>query len=101
MLLTPGHAAYPAGHATQCHFAVAVLKTLRGITAGDDWDVELTRLADRIGENRVVAGLHYLEDIKVGAALGKTLAVYFDQQRNVAHSAMNWLWTAAAAENAY
>jgi hypothetical protein len=98
MLLTPSHGSYPAGHSTQAHFAAEVLKKVIGIPVGSEKETVLTNLADRIGENRVVAGVHFQDDIDQGAVLGARLAKYFIHKSTVANSALNWLWTEATGE---
>jgi membrane-associated phospholipid phosphatase len=112
VLLTPGHGAYPAGHATQAHFAAEVLKQLLGIAGAQDDRVEqLDRLAARIAENRVVAGLHFKEDIDAGRTLGEALAGYFCDRCELPaatqntpapapgdETAVQWLWQRAKEE---
>src|SRR5690606_185274 len=76
VLMTPGHGAYPAGHSTQMHLVRLLLVDAwkLGGTAGD-WRAEaatqLERLANRIAENRVVAGLHYEADNEAGKLLAQ------------------------------
>jgi hypothetical protein len=127
VLPTPGHGSYPAGHSTQCHFVAAVLKTLLSeaadrkrkptlddVLAGPckytrklsevspalgDVSRQLDVLADRIAYNRVVAGLHYVEDNRGGVTLGTALAAYFLQRvRDGRHAALAWLWERALDE---
>jgi hypothetical protein len=107
VLLTPGHGAYPAGHATQCYFAARVLTKLVGdATAGEDyWGIagndlpgQLDRLAARIAHNRVVAGLHYPEDNVAGMNLGIGLAAYLLDRAQDNNSALYWLLDRARAE---
>ena len=121
VLVTPGHGSYPAGHAVQCHFVAAVLKQLltdaEKINVGPDagnppaatapnngnghmaeTGEELIALADRIGMNRVIAGLHYVDDLKQGRRLGERLADYFVFKTKTKGSALNWLWTKATNE---
>lgn len=98
VLLTPGHGSYPAGHATQCHFMAAVLKKLTNATASSEVADQLDKLATRIAENRVVAGLHYPEDNDVGELLGKQLAEHFIFRATDAGSAVEWVWGKAKAE---
>jgi len=87
MLLTPGYAAYPSGHATEAHFVAELIPLLAGDHAHpnseskhanrkDGIAVQLNRLAFRIAENRVVAGLHYPVDSIAGQVLGVMLARY-------------------------
>jgi membrane-associated phospholipid phosphatase len=104
VILTPGYTAYPSGHATEAYLAAELLaqlgdrvtrslETERGRT-GDParkTDLEqaiatrksrqglraqLNRLAYRVAENRVVAGLHYPIDALPGQVLGIVLARY-------------------------
>jgi hypothetical protein len=104
VLLTPGHGAYPAGHATQNFFVVHVLKKLLKVAAGDDLATQLTRLAQRIADNRVVAGLHFPDDNAAGKTLGNALGAYFcakcDAQgvQPADYSALQWLWEQASGE---
>jgi len=99
MLPTPGHGSYPAGHATQCHFAVAVLQELlKGKLVSADMGTQLELLADRIAENRIIAGLHYRPDNCAGKKLGKELAKHFLRRKEDPGSALNWLWTKASME---
>jgi membrane-associated phospholipid phosphatase len=96
LILTPGHASYPAGHATETHLVSTVFAALlRSILPGDQPKDEndkphddnspecnyvnrkenvLFKLAARISENRIYAGLHYPEDNAVGKQLGISLA---------------------------
>src|SRR5262249_44936112 len=105
VLLTPSHGSYPAGHSVQSHFVAAVLKTLVGAAANSDADVQLSRLALRIADNRVIAGVHYPEDIDAGKPLGEALSRYVQFMAGYPASmgappalAVNWLWKQAWAE---
>ena len=94
IIQTPGHSAYPSGHATEAFAFATVLAALRlsrdpaaqkagiitallgklttaleGATAADP-DQMLFRLASRIADNRTVAGVHYPVDSAHGALLG-------------------------------
>lgn len=75
MLLTPGHASLPSGHATEAFMAAMLLIALQSAPASRC--EQLRRLAFRIAENRVVAGLHFPVDSIAGQALGETLASWF------------------------
>ena len=98
MLATPGHSSYPAGHAAQCHLLKGVLVNLLGIGATSERYGQLDRLADRIADNRIVAGLHYPIDNEQGRFLGTRLAEFFIAQSAVANSPLAWLWKQARNE---
>jgi PAP2 superfamily len=97
---TPGHSAYPSGHATEAFATATLLAALKLTGTGID-DAKLVdgvlnrlsratetapvtdpvillyRLAARIADNRTVAGVHYPVDSAHGALLGlsTTLAI--------------------------
>jgi hypothetical protein len=99
--MTPGHGSYPAGHAVQAHLQKHLLARLLGLgSSAREQEVyqQLDALAKRIGENRVVAGLHYDADIQAGEALAKPLGDYLFR-RAVTGSALGWLWDEAAKES--
>jgi len=88
MVLTPGYSAYPSGHATEAYFAAELLAALHEVAnniAGVDpakpvassLRGQLKRLAYRVAENRVVAGLHFPVDSLAGQLLGGAMARYF------------------------
>jgi membrane-associated phospholipid phosphatase len=93
MIETPGHSAYPSGHATEAFATATLLAALRLTGAGiadaalidtllarlspaaeaapvTDQVILLFRLAARIADNRTVAGVHYPVDSAHGALLG-------------------------------
>lgn len=101
LLLTPNHASYPAGHSCQSFILSTVLQNLIGNRLGLELANQLNLLAYRIGENRVVAGVHYMEDIRVGEQLGKDLAAHFIALATPIGppmTALEWLWSNAQAE---
>jgi len=104
MLLTPGHGAYPMGHATQCYFLATVLKdnALAGTERGAETGKQLDALAYRVSENRVVAGVHYVADLAAGQTLGVALGNFFlgKAKANVGAptTPLEWLWEQAIAE---
>ncbi|KUF11313.1 phosphoesterase [Pseudoponticoccus marisrubri] len=79
VIQTPGHGAWPSGHATEA-FATATLLTRLFYNRGFDpvaeihGENELYRHAARIAMNRTVAGVHFPTDSMAGAVLGITLA---------------------------
>lgn len=80
MIPVPGHAAFPSGHATGAHLFVEVMKALlssNGRKPPSQMVDQLGRMAARIAENRVVAGVHYSIDGEAGKLLGRLLGRYF------------------------
>ena len=79
MITTPGHGAFPSGHATQVHAVAYVLKKLlNNLDPGYPMVIEqLDRQAARIATNRVVAGVHFPVDSMAGRMLGVALGEYF------------------------
>ncbi|MBA4261751.1 MAG: phosphoesterase [Comamonadaceae bacterium] len=84
MIATPGHGAYPSGHATEAFIAATLLNALlRAARPGkkhkdgnDATAVQLQRQAYRIAVNRTVAGVHYPVDSAVGRVLGTLLGEF-------------------------
>lgn len=77
-LYTPGHPAYPAGHAAQCHVSVLLLEAALKRMNQVPHDLprlldEMLRAAERVAENRVVAGIHFPSD----TVAGKDLALQY------------------------
>ncbi|MBV7394772.1 phosphatase PAP2 family protein [Mameliella alba] len=79
LIQTPGHGAWPSGHATEAFACATLLSRLfmnaavdpvQQITAGS----ELYRHAERIAMNRTVAGVHFPTDSMAGAVLGVSVA---------------------------
>lgn len=67
----PGHASYPAGHALIAHLTARVLIEITTPNGGSSpYKKTLIKLADQIGFNRVIAGLHFRSDIEQGAKAG-------------------------------
>lgn len=80
MIDPPVTPSFPAGHAVQAYLMSHLLAdALRGIpqqTLPDDLgqaEGPLFRLAHRVSENRIVAGLHFPTDIEAGKAVGIAL----------------------------
>jgi hypothetical protein len=87
MILTPGHAALPSGHATEAFTMALVLWRLlqaagtapqnpNPVYNDISYGVQLLRQAARIAINRTVAGVHFPVDSVAGALLGLTLGQY-------------------------
>jgi PAP2 superfamily len=77
---TPEHGSLPSGHATEAFAVVELMKRLLEKSARNDTRIEqLERLATRIAENRVVAGVHYPMDSAAGWTLGHAVAAYMQR----------------------
>ena len=81
MITTPGHGTYPMGHGCEARVTARLLAALALPVGGANptWDSlnhQLGRLAERIAENRIVAGVHFRVDQGAGDALGEALADY-------------------------
>jgi membrane-associated phospholipid phosphatase len=81
MITTPGHGAFPMGHATQVYAVAHVLKSLLKLKPAKPAHAriieQLDRQAARITTNRVVAGVHFPVDSMAGRMLGVALGEYF------------------------
>lgn len=84
MIASPGHPAYPSGHATQAFCLAALLTRLIDPEAPFRARDPLFLLAARIAVNRTVAGVHYPVDSAAGAVLGLQIA--------------EWLWARGQPE---
>ncbi len=81
MISTPGHGTYPMGHATQIYAVrwvlqqlyLQALKPLAGDQAAEAFAEQQQRLAFRMSENRIVAGVHFPVDLVGGALLGTVI----------------------------
>jgi membrane-associated phospholipid phosphatase len=100
LIATPGHSAYPSGHATEAFAHATILAALRLAGRGTpdaslidtllgklspaveaapvtDPVILLFRLAARIADNRTVAGVHYPVDSAHGGLLGLGVSLAF------------------------
>jgi hypothetical protein len=93
MIVTPGHGSFPSGHSTQAYIAAEVLRQLTGPTS-QQVD-QLQRQAQRIAQNRTVAGVHFPADSIAGRLLGTTLGEYF-----VSRCTGNTSWQARKCDGA-
>lgn len=75
MIEVPRHPTYPAGHAIEAHVSAHVLAAVSG--ASPLQYRLLRRMADRIAENRIVAGVHFPVDCACGRLIGDALGTYF------------------------
>lgn len=69
LFTTPNHPSYPAAHGCFSSAAATILAYLFPRDAD-----ALTTLAQQAGDSRVWAGIHFPSDVKVGLALGRTVA---------------------------
>jgi len=74
----PGHSSFPSGHSTQAHLmalCMGQLLTQANVPQPDRGNIsaDLRVLADRIGRNREIAGLHYESDTAGGVALAQSV----------------------------
>jgi acid phosphatase (class A) len=74
----PGHSTYPAGHALIAWLTTTCLKDIPALNA-PPYNVSLDILAERIGTNRMIAGLHFEEDVLHGKRVGIILHRYIAQ----------------------
>ena len=74
---TPGHGSFPSGHATVSFMFAGFMRRLLNLDATKPEIVCLQRMAHRIAQNRVAAGVHFPTDSVAGRLLGETLAEYF------------------------
>jgi hypothetical protein len=85
----PGHASYPAGHALISQLTSSCLAEL--LPAYKD---ALDKLAERVGINRVIAGLHFHQDVEVGWDVGRQLLPFIKQcplyQSTFASAQLEW-----------
>ena len=66
MIPTPMHGAYPMGHMSEAVIVANLLSKLTHQTGSPAWNEmteQLKRIAIRIGQNRIVAGVHYPIDL--------------------------------------
>jgi len=90
----PGHASYPAGHALIAQLTARVLIDVTNPIGPppSPYEKSLRALADRIGRNRVIAGLHFWSDIREGAAAGDKIHAFLRgmPKPNVAYPLFNY-----------
>jgi membrane-associated phospholipid phosphatase len=116
IIATPGWSTYPSGHATASYLVAELLEKLvmDGMPANaakrkklEAWvnNAKLRKmladLAERIADNRVVAGIHFPIDNKGGKDLATLLTSYLtgrSKEAATADSAYAWLWNRAADE---
>ena len=68
-IVTPAHPSYPSNHSFQSHLIAHTLTSLFGEPLQDAMRAPLFALAARIGQNREVAGVHFLSDTDAGREL--------------------------------
>lgn len=87
MMGVPAHGAWPGGHAAEGFLAATLLHqiitTAQGSMASASKNLlqlQLDRLAARIAQNRVVAGVHFPADTLAGWVMGRVFANYLVQR---------------------
>jgi acid phosphatase (class A) len=91
----PGHTTYPAGHALISWLTRECLNDILQLQV-DAYSESLDAMADRIGENRVIAGLHFQEDIDAGKIAGQTIYAFISNpscalyQSTLANAQLEW-----------
>jgi acid phosphatase (class A) len=66
LINSPGHASFPSAHSLESHMIALALTEVQPHKHRASTAKVLTALADRIGRNREVAGVHYPSDTKAG-----------------------------------
>jgi hypothetical protein len=77
-LPVPGHASYPSGHSTQGHLIAHCAGFVLPAEVRRVLQANLDALADRIGRNREIAGVHYPSDTAAGVTLARGIATLLD-----------------------
>jgi hypothetical protein len=74
----PGHSSYPAGHALIAWLTTKCLEDIPALSASP-YKESLELFADRVGKNRVIAGLHFQQDVDHGKLAGIAIFPYIQQ----------------------
>ncbi|MDJ0629346.1 MAG: phosphatase PAP2 family protein [Rhodobacter sp.] len=106
MLPVPGHGSYPSGHATEARtLALVLIELLQAAwklpshnANFQRWSQQITRHAERIAHNRVIAGVHYPCDSIAGFQVADALAPAFVSRFRAQGSILNQLWGKAIRE---
>lgn len=86
---TPGHASLPSGHGAAAYCVAELLDALLDLgKSGPVW-TQLERIAWRITDNRVVAGVHFPMDGIAGQLVGRGVARYVLSSVTVAPAAFS------------
>ncbi len=83
LIPTPPHPSFPSGHATQANLVALLVGMALGDGDGDPGKAlhpVLTALADRIGRNREIAGVHFASDTEAGKTLAEDMATFVKAQ---------------------
>jgi hypothetical protein len=84
IIRSPGHGTYPMGHGCEAFMHAYLLGKLtrdsgdRDCAAWKSLSSQLKAIAWRIGENRVIAGVHFPIDLYAGKALAQWLVDYLE-----------------------
>jgi hypothetical protein len=68
MIDPPATPSFPSGHSLQ---AALIARCLSSLAPPMQPPILIEELAERVGENRIIAGLHYLQDHVIGLAIGR------------------------------
>lgn len=74
MIPGPPHASWPSGHSLESHLIALALSEIVPSAKPT-----LEALADRIGKNREIAGVHYRSDTAAGKAIARLVFPYLQQ----------------------
>jgi hypothetical protein len=89
----PGHASYPNGHSTQAHLMAYCVALVLPENVRPKLQNNLRVLADRIGRNREIAGLHYRSDTIAGVTLAQSIFALLNTDPD-AKATMQRFWEA-------
>jgi len=91
IVMTPGFATFPMGHATEAYMFSAMMKNILGRVSNSlalkATGEQLDLVARRISDNRVIAGLHFPIDAPAGFVLADALGDYLNARLVVGGSA--------------
>ena len=73
LILTPPHPSFPNNHSFQSHLIAYTVQAAFEEPVAGAMHAQLMALADRIGNNRVVAGVHFPTDTDAGKFLARAM----------------------------
>lgn len=79
-MFRPEHPSFPSGHSSQCHMIAIMAEACFGAKIGKpSW-----KIADRVAENREIAGVHYAFDSAAGVKLAMVFSRHILRNRQIA-----------------